>query len=791
MSLRIEDDLLIAVLDGRASADVEKEVELAIQSEPKVRLRMEELSGAVHWPLGSAPLVTPSVSESLHTAILRLEQDWDYVLAAHSPAPNSGSTKDGDNKPAEIPSVRIVREIGRGGMGVVYEGVDDALGRRVAIKQLHPQFDRDIQAKERLKREAQAIASLNHPHVIAIYGLQMVGGYPCLIQQFVDGESLQAILHRDGPIPFPRCTELAFQIAQGLAAAHTAGIIHRDLKPDNVLIEKGTLTARLGDFGLAKRAGDENMTMEGVVAGTPAYMAPEQTDGKGVDHRSDLFSLGALMYTMAAGKPPFEGDNPYLVMDAIRSRTQLPLASQSSGIPEWYSRLVDRLLAKDPSQRLQSIHEVVNAIRNQALPGPASPRGRFPIPIARAIVAAAAAIAVIGGVWLTNQSRDQGNAIASSSLPSKPIPTRPPISFASNGKSFEQLEDAIVSAIDGETVVIASDLETGRIDITGKSLQIEAAPDTRPTIRFQSLGNDSGNFFLRSDSHLSLKGLRLECKTTATMPWFEEGRFTAGIYTGQGKSLRVEDCEIYRTGGGICLGAGGDFEMRKTWLEGGDVGIGWFALDNTCRVEASLIHSKIGIGVVYPGLNMKPSRYADLVVKDSSLVTEDVLGLLLTRIPNQPVAVTFQQCVLDSKHAAALWLTPLMTLETSTSDDMVGCLVRSVRWQDNACVFATGMDYLISRRLRSPNRRNSAGVDSLRIWRDRCSQIHGMDDTQDQPSIERHIETEHPSTPSDPRRDRKSSVHHFVPELPEAWRDGKLLPGVYPDFTHHRATRPL
>jgi serine/threonine protein kinase len=772
MSLRIDDDLLIAVLEGRASADVEKEVELAIQSEPKVRLRMEELSGAVHWPLGSAPLVTPSVSESLHTAILRLEQDWDHVLAAHSPAPSSGSMTDGGDKPAEIPSVRIVREIGRGGMGVVYEGLDEALGRRVAIKQLHPQCDRDIQARERLRREAQAIASLNHPHVIAIYGLQMVGGYPCLIQQFVDGESLQAILRRDGPIPFPRCAELAFQIAQGLAAAHTAGIIHRDLKPDNVLIEKGTLTARLGDFGLAKRAGDENMTMEGVVAGTPAYMAPEQTDGKGVDHRSDLFSLGALMYTMAAGKPPFEGADPYVVMDAIRSRPQLPLASLSSGIPDWYSHLVDRLLEKEPSKRIQSIHKVVDSIRNQTLPGPASPRGRFPMPIAMATVAAAVAIAVIGGVWMTVRSRDQVNAITSSSIPSKPIPNRPAISFASNGKSFEQLEDAIATAIDGETIVIASDLETGRIDIIGKSLQIEAAPDTHPTIRFQSLGNDSGNVSLRSDSNLSLKGLRLECKTTATMPWFEEGRFTAGIYTGQGKSLRVEDCEIYRTGGGICLGAGGDFEMRKTWVEGGDVGIGWFALDNTCRVEASLIHSKIGIGVVYPGLNMKPSRYADLVVKDSSLVTEEVLGLLLNRIPNQPVAVTFQRCVLDSKHAAALWLTPMMALEKSTSDDMVDSFVRSLSWQDNACVFPEGMDYLINRRLRTPNRRNSTGIDSLQIWKDRCAQMNGKDDTQDHPSIERQIETVLPNTASDSLRERVSSLHRFTPELPSSWSKG-------------------
>lgn len=782
MNPAIDDELLIAVLEGRATAEVEQAVELAIQEEPSIRFRMEQLSGAIDWPLGSAHPVSNPVSESLHTAILKLEQDWDRVLSAHSgqTAPPADSVTDiGFTEiPSVIPSVRIVREIGRGGMGVVYEGIDEALGRRVAIKQLHPQYYRDIQVRERLKREAQAIASLHHPNVVAIYGLQMVGGYPCLIQQLIDGESLQAILRRDGPIPFPRCSEVASQIAQGLAAAHDAGIIHRDLKPDNVLIEHGTHIARLGDFGLAKRAGEEHVTMEGVVAGTPAYMSPEQTDGKGIDPRSDLFSLGALMYTMAAGKPPFAGDDPYVVMDAIRSRPHESLDSVSRDIPSWYARLVDQLLAKDPSQRLQSIHEVVDAIRNQTLLLPASPPRRSAMSIAMASVAVAAT-AVIGGFWLTYRSQDQRSEQPIASIPSNPVPDRPAILIASNGKSFERLEDAIASAIDGDTIVIAKDLETGRIDITGKSLQIEAAPDSRPTIRFQSLGNDSGNFSLKSDSDLSLTGLRLECRTTATMPWFEDGRFTAGIYTGQGKSLRVENCEIHRTGGGICLGAGGDLEMRRTWIEGGDVGIGWFALDNTCRVDESLIHSRIGIGVIFPGPNMKPYRSADLLIKDSSLVTEEVLDLLLMRTPNQPATVTFQKCVLDSKHAASLWMTPILALEITTRDDMVDSFVQSVRWRDSECVFAEGMDYLIARRLRTPNRKNSAEIFSLRTWTDRCAEaVEEVEPAESLPSTECKIETKLPTAEDRSLWERGASLHRFLPELPDSWRERGGQPGI-------------
>lgn len=772
MNLRIDDDLLIAVLEGRATADVEKEIELAIQSEPSIRLRMEELSGAIHWPLGSAPVVTASISESLHTAILRLEQDWDHVLAAHAPAPNSDSTSAGEDKPAEIPSVRIVREIGRGGMGVVYEGLDEALGRRVAIKQLHPQYDRDIQARERLKREAQAIASLNHPHVIAIYGLQMIGGYPCLIQQFVDGESLQSILRRDGPIPFPRCSELALQIAQGLAAAHTAGIIHRDLKPDNVLIEKGTLTARLGDFGLAKRAGDENMTMEGVVAGTPAYMAPEQTDGKGVDHRSDLFSLGALMYTMAAGKPPFEGSDPYVVMDAIRNRTHIPLESLSSGIPEWYSRLVDRLLEKDPEKRLSSIDQVVEALRKKGFDDVVAPQRWASQGVAFATVAAAAlATAFVGWYGIMSVKREETSTSQTPSVAANPNLPRPAIVTKSDGKSFERLDAAIEHAVDGETIIIARDLESGRIEISGKSIHFEAAPDTRPVLRMRAASDDGSGVFLRSDSDLSLKGLRIECQTSATVPWMEDGKMVSGIYTLQGRKMRIEDCQIHRLAGGVCLGTGGDLEIRRTWIEGGDVGIAWYALDSSCVVEDSVIHSKIGIGVIYPAANIKPTQTSEFFAKRSSLVADVAIDLLLSRIPSIPAAVQFERCIFDGKHAVSLRTTPLLAMEVASGDRMIDAATRSLQWKDTQCVYATGMDYLITRRVRTPNRKSSAGIDSFQVWKERYTHIDGNQDPEDSSSIERQIETVLPSTASESPWDRPSSLHRFTPELPSSWQE--------------------
>jgi serine/threonine protein kinase len=773
----IDENLLIAVLEGRATEDIEKKVEVAIQEDPSIRLRMEQLSGAIHWPLGSAPAVSSTVSESLHTAILRLEQDWDQVLATHSSDSYSNQKLDGDVNFTDIPSVRIVREIGRGGMGVVFEGFDEALGRRVAIKQLHPQYYRDVQAKERLKREAQAIASLNHPHVLAIYGLQLVGGYPCLIQQFVDGESLQAIIRRDGRVAFPRCGEIALQITQGLAAAHAAGIIHRDLKPDNVLVENGTGIARIGDFGLAKRSGDENVTIEGTVAGTPAFMSPEQTHGTGIDHRSDLFSLGSLLYTMAAGKPPFAGEDPYVVMDAIRSRTPISLDSVSNDIPAWYSHLVDRLLEKDPSRRPQSIEQVVEALHKQSAYGTSKPGSSKKSWVGFAATGVLLTT-LLGWFSWTIAQRNQKRDLAPSAVASAPSFSLPAIVNKSDGRSFERLVDAIASAVEGDTIVIARDIDSGRIEINGKSIHFEAAPETYPTIRILAAKNDESGIFLRSDSDLSIQGLRIECQTDADLPWMEDGKLVSGIYTAQGKNLRLEDCHIRRLAGGVCLGVGGNLEMRRTWVVGGDVGIAWYALDSTCHVEDSVISSKSGLGILYPAATSKISKTSEFQFVRSSLITEATIDLLLTRIPNTPVTLRFDRCVLDSKHAVSLRMSPLFVSEMTSSDAMIDSLSRSVQWQDRACVFQANMDYLISRRIRTPNRKVSAGIDSLKTWTERCTVSDATDPLELPGSIERQIDTELPSKPNRPTQNRRSGIHRFSPDLPSSWPQSGLSPGI-------------
>jgi serine/threonine-protein kinase len=204
-------------------------------------------------------------------------------------------------------------------MGVVYEGWDELVGRKVAIKRLLPIRSSNSNAKDRMLQEARAAGALLHPNIVSIYGVQLQEDMPILVQQFVEGETLQSRIDTQCYLSWQECADVAKQIALGLGAAHAAGIIHRDLKPDNILIEDKTNIVRIADFGIALHSRSSGLTGNDHVAGTPAYMSPEQTGGEALDARSDLFSLGSVLVAAATGQPPFGLDDPFVVMDRIRN----------------------------------------------------------------------------------------------------------------------------------------------------------------------------------------------------------------------------------------------------------------------------------------------------------------------------------------------------------------------------------------------------------------------------------------------------------------------------------------
>jgi len=256
----------------------------------------------------------------------------------------------------------VLEVLGRGGMGVVLKALDPALHRLVAIKVMAPQLATSGSARRRFTREARAAASVSHDHVVSIHAVDEVRGLPFLVMPYIPGKSLQERIDATGPLALEEILRIGMQVAQGLAAAHAQGLIHRDIKPANILLENGVERVRITDFGLARAAADASLTQTGVVAGTPHYMAPEQARGEAVDHRSDLFSLGSVLYAMATGHPPFRAKEVMAVLRQVSDDEPPLLRAVSPEIPDWLAAIVARLHAKDPAKRFQSAGEVADLL---------------------------------------------------------------------------------------------------------------------------------------------------------------------------------------------------------------------------------------------------------------------------------------------------------------------------------------------------------------------------------------------------------------------------------------------
>ncbi len=250
----------------------------------------------------------------------------------------------------------VMRVLGRGGMGIVLEAFDSRLQRNVALKVLDPELAGDEVARQRFCREARAAASITHENVVAVYQVERSGddGLPYLVMQLISGESLEQRLTREKRLPVREVVRIAMQSAHGLEAAYAQGLIHRDIKPGNILLEATNDRVKLTDFGLARAEEDVKLTHTGFVSGTPLYMAPEQAMGDEPDHRSDLFSLGAVMYEMCAGEPPFSGNSALAILKQISDKKHRPLRELNPDVPEWLAETIDKLLAKKPADRLQS-----------------------------------------------------------------------------------------------------------------------------------------------------------------------------------------------------------------------------------------------------------------------------------------------------------------------------------------------------------------------------------------------------------------------------------------------------
>jgi eukaryotic-like serine/threonine-protein kinase len=265
----------------------------------------------------------------------------------------------------------IVAPLGAGGMGEVYRAHDSRLERAVAIKILPARLSHDLEAKERFDREARVISSLSHPNICHLYDVGVQDGTSYLVMEYLEGETLAERL-RKGPLPLDQFLKIAIEICEGLEKAHRSGVVHRDLKPANIMLTKhGT---KLMDFGLAKAipaaklnpgptasfdtAASEPLTAHGTVVGTFQYMAPEQLEGREADARSDIFSLGAVLYEMFTGRRAFDGKSPFSVASAILEKDPPSISSIKPLTPPALDHAVSRCLTKDREDRWQSVRDL-------------------------------------------------------------------------------------------------------------------------------------------------------------------------------------------------------------------------------------------------------------------------------------------------------------------------------------------------------------------------------------------------------------------------------------------------
>jgi len=301
-----------------------------------------------------------SLQTALHIPPLNLQSvAWTDAMAEQLLSPPAHPEMLG-----RIGRYDVERLIGSGGMGVVFKAYDTELNRPVAVKLLAPYLASSGAARNRFAREARAAAAVVDEHVVSIHNVESDEERPFLVMKYIAGGSLQQRIDREGPLEVCEVLRIGMHTAKGLAAAHAQGLIHRDVKPSNILLDEGVDRALLTDFGLARATDDASLTRSGFHPGTPHYMSPEQVRGEEIDGRSDLFSLGCVLYALCTGHPPFRADTSYAVLRRITDDTPRPIRDLNADIPEWLEQVIMKLLSKFRDDRFDSAEQVAEILED-------------------------------------------------------------------------------------------------------------------------------------------------------------------------------------------------------------------------------------------------------------------------------------------------------------------------------------------------------------------------------------------------------------------------------------------
>ena len=321
----------------------------------------DEVSGVYPQSRGMISTLVPSNLSSIDVTASRLVGTEilpaDFAVDFLQPPEEPDSI-------GRLNDIEIRSVIGHGGNGIVLKGYQQELNRLVAVKVMAPQLAANAAARKRFAREAQATAAIVHPNVMPILTVHSEGQLPYLVMPYVDCESLQQRLDREGSLPTLDVVRIGHQVARGLAAAHAQGLVHRDVKPANILLERGVNRVMLTDFGLARAVDDATLTSTGLIAGTPHYMSPEQARGESVGSPSDLFSLGSVMYAMSTGRPPFRAETIFGILRRVSDDAHRSICELNPTSPAWLDGLVGKLLEKEGTNRFANADELAELLED-------------------------------------------------------------------------------------------------------------------------------------------------------------------------------------------------------------------------------------------------------------------------------------------------------------------------------------------------------------------------------------------------------------------------------------------
>ncbi|NIM98827.1 MAG: protein kinase, partial [candidate division Zixibacteria bacterium] len=371
----------------------------------------------------------------------------------------------------------IAEELGRGGMGVVYMAKDAKLKRTVALKFLSLELTRDSEAKERFIHEAQTASVLDHPNICTVHEIDEDEGQMFISMAYIKGESLREKV-KAGPMKLQESLDIVVQVAEGLNEAHEKGIVHRDIKSANIMVTaKGQ--AKIMDFGVAKLAGQTRFTRTGATMGTAAYMSPEQSRGEKVDHRTDIWSLGVVLYEMVIGQLPFRGDHEQAMMYSILNEEPEPMTGMRTGVPMELERIVNKALTKDPAARYQHTDDMLVDLRllkdniTAFLKSPIVKASALSMPQAKpwkrmlpwVMAAVMAVIAVLSAwQWMRSTSATEGNV------------SRFNLAIPSSQRYVSVTGHGIAISPDGACIVYTGQGELGRQLYIRKMDQLVASP---------------------------------------------------------------------------------------------------------------------------------------------------------------------------------------------------------------------------------------------------------------------------------------------------------------------------